>query len=196
MTVISARWADNNIRKYGKQLERLQSRFPKVVPRIVNQVGNRSKTQVIRALTKQTGLPRKTIVKAIGNPGTARPGKLSYEMTTRGGDIRLKYFNAKETKKGVTASAFGKRTLYEGAFMKGGRFPRRVTVQQFNGHVYRRFGFGSRRDGSKGDMLYQVRSGVFIPKELTTGETRAAFLRTAEPLLKQRIDAAIMKLLK
>ncbi|MBX8827528.1 hypothetical protein HBA93_18120, partial [Ochrobactrum sp. SFR4] len=78
MTIISARWADNNIQKYGKQLERLQERFPKVVPRIVNQVGNRSKTQVIRALTKQTGLPRKTIVKAVGNPNTAKPGKLSY----------------------------------------------------------------------------------------------------------------------
>ncbi|MBX8803223.1 hypothetical protein HBA92_22270, partial [Ochrobactrum sp. MR28] len=51
-------------------------------------------------------------------------------------------------------------------------------------------------DNSKGEMIYQVRSGVFIPKEMTTGETQAAFLRTAEPLLKQRIDAAIAKLLK
>ncbi|MBX8803455.1 hypothetical protein HBA92_22375, partial [Ochrobactrum sp. MR28] len=171
MTIISARWADNNIQKYGKQLERLQERFPKVVPRIVNQVGNRSKTQVIRALTKQTGLPRKTIVKAVGNPNTAKPGKLSYEMTTRGGDIRLKYFNAKEIRKGVSATPLGKRTLFEGAFMKAGRFPNRVTVGQFKGHVYRRSGYGTRRDNSKGEMIYQVRSGVFIPKEMTTGET-------------------------
>lgn len=196
MTVISARWADNNIRKYGKQLEKLQERFPKVLPRIVNQVGNRSKTQVIRALTKQTGLPRKTIVEAVGNPNTAKPGKLSYEMTTRGGDIRLKYFNAKEIRKGVSATPLGKRTLFEGAFMKAGRFPNRVTVDQFKGHVYRRSGYGLRRDNSKGEMIYQVRSGVFIPKEMTTGETQAAFLRTAEPLLKQRIDAAFAKLLK
>ncbi|MBX8827584.1 hypothetical protein HBA93_18410, partial [Ochrobactrum sp. SFR4] len=102
----------------------------------------------------------------------------------------------KEIRKGVSATPLGKRTLFEGAFMKAGRFPNRVTVGQFKGHVYRRSGYGTRRDNSKGEMIYQVRSGVFIPKEMTTGETQAAFLRTAEPLLKQRIDAAIAKLLK
>lgn len=197
MTVIHARWADENIKKYGKQIQELQKRFPKVLPRIVNQVGNRAKTQVIRALTKQTGLPRKTIVKAIGNPAVARPGgSLIYEMTSKGGDIRLKYFDARETRKGVTAKAFGKRTLYPGTFMKGGRFPNRVLVPQFDGHVYRRIGYGERRDGNRGEMITQVRSGVYIPKEMTTGATKSAFLQTAEPLLKQRVDAAIAKLLR
>lgn len=73
MDVVSVKWADAHLKKYGRKLDELNRRFPEVAPRIVNQVGNRAKTQVIRKLTAQTGLPRKTIVKAIGNPSTARP---------------------------------------------------------------------------------------------------------------------------
>lgn len=194
MAIISAKWADNHLTQFAGKIERLKSDFPKVLPRIINQVGNRAKTQVVRHLTKQTGLPRKTIVKAIGNPGTARPGKLSYEMVTRGGDVRLKYLAPRETRKGVTANPFGKRTLFAGSFMKGGRFPNRKDVKQFDGHVYRRFGYGTRRDDSRGGMLYQLRSGVVIPKEMTTGSTKAAFERIAAPLLQQRVEAALRKL--
>lgn len=189
MAVISARWADDNIKKYGKQLDQLRDQFPKVLPRIINQVGNRAKTQVIRALTKQTGLPRKTIVKAIGNPGVAQPGKLSYEMVTRGGNIRLKYLNPKETLDGVVAKPFGKKTLYPSAFMMGGRFPDRKVVSKWDGHVMYRNRSSSRH-------YTFARSGVRIPVEMTTGSTKDAFLRIAEPLLKQRIDAAIAKLIK
>src|SRR5690606_23072228 len=130
-------------------------RFPKVMPRIVNQVGNRAKTQVIRNLTKQTGLPRKTIVKAVRKPKPARPDKLSYEIVTRGGHIRLKYLAPRETRPGVIARPWGKRTLFPGTFMKGGRFPNRHGGK-FDGHVMRRL-------NTAGTKLTQVRSGMFIP---------------------------------
>lgn len=194
MSIISVKWADNHLTKFGTKIDQLKADFPKVLPRIVNQVGNRAKTQVVRNLTKQTGLPRATIVKAIGNPSAARFGKLSYEMVTRGGNVRLKYLDPKETRKGVSAKPFGKRTLFNGAFMMGGRFPNRKDVTQFDGHVYRRFGYGTRRDGSRGGMIYQLRSGVIIPTEMTSGATSAAFERTAAPLLQQRVEAALRKL--
>src|SRR5690606_16354854 len=103
MTTIRSTWADQNLKRYGGKIGELDRRFPKVLPRIIDQVGNRAKTQVVRALTRQTGLPRKTIVRAVGTPNPARPGKLSYEMTTRGGNIRLKYVAPRETRSGVTA---------------------------------------------------------------------------------------------
>ncbi|MGE3649388.1 MAG: hypothetical protein AB7G10_13680, partial [Reyranellaceae bacterium] len=139
MAMVTTRWADAHLKRYGARIVELNRRFPKVLPRIVNQVGNRSKTQVVRALTGQTGLPRKTIVKAVGTPNPARPGKLSYEMTTRGGNIRLKYLAPRETRPGVTAKPWGKRTLFPGTFMKGGAFPNRKVVARFDRHVYRRF---------------------------------------------------------
>lgn len=187
MAVLYAKWADDNVRKFGKRVLVLNERFPNVLPRIVNQVGDRAKTQVVRNLTKQTGLPRKTIVKAVGDPTRARPGRLSYEMVTRGGNIRLKYLAPRETRPGVTAKPWGKRTLFPGTFMKGGAFPNRKIVGGFDGHVYRRL-------NTSGTRITQARSGMFIPVEMTKGATRAAFLRTAGPLLQDRVGAALQKL--
>lgn len=196
MAVLSMKWADRNLAEYGDRIAELKRRFPTVLPRIVNQVGNRTKTVVIRELTKQTGLPRATIVKAIGNPATAKAGRFVYDMTTRGGNIRLKYLRPKETEPGVVARPFGKPTLYPGAFMRGGRFPDRKDVPEFNGHVFYRVGsgWGKRSDGSRGKKITFARSGVFIPKEMTSGATAEAFQRIAAPLLKERVEAALAKL--
>ena len=188
MAIIVARWADDNIRRFGKQIDQLNTRFPKVLPRIINQVGDRSKTQVIRNLTKQTGLDRRVIVSAVGDPTRAHGSKLSYEMRTRGGNIRVKYLKARETEDGVMAKPFGRTTLYPGAFMKGGAFPNRKTVAKFDGHAFYRL-------NPRGTKITYVRSGVFIPQEMTSGATAAAFKRIAGPLLQERVNAAILKLL-
>lgn len=188
MTTITVKWADKHLSLFGSRIDQLNRRFPQVLPRIVNQVGNRAKTQIIRSLTKQTGLQRKTIVNAIGDPGVARPGKLSYDMVTRGGNIRLKYLSPKETRKGISAKPFGQRRLFAGSFLKGGGFPNRKNVHEFYGHVFHRLN----RSGSR---ITYTRSGVIIPTEMTTGATKGAFERTAAPLLQQRVDAAIKKLL-
>ena len=187
MAVISVHWQDDHLRAYAGLLEQVVRDNPTVLPRIINQVGNRAKTVVIRNLKVQTGLPRKTIVAAVGNPATARwNGRLSYEMTTRGGFIRLKYLNPRETRPGVVAKPFGQARLYPGAFMKGGKFPKRVAVPGFHGHVMMRLDKAGRR-------LTQVRSEVRIPQEMTVGATKAAFEALAGPLLRQRIDAYLAK---
>lgn len=184
MPQLVARWADDHVAAFAARIAEMNRRLPKVLPRIVNQVGNRAKTQVIRALTRQTGLPRKTIVKAIGKPATARPGRLAYEMQTAGGNIRLKYVKPKETRAGVKASPWGKRTLFPGTFILGGAFPDRYGLVR-DGHVMRRIG---------GRKLTFARSGMFIPVEMTTGATAVAFEQTAAPLLKTRVEAALVKL--
>lgn len=189
MRILKVAWADRNLERFGRQVAYLHARFPKVLPRIVNQVGDRAKTQVIRTLTKQTGLPRRTIVKAVGDPQRAHGSRLSYEMSTRGGNIRLKYLAPKETRAGVTAKPWGKRQLYPGTFMRGGKFPDRKVVERFDGHVYRRL-------NRSGTRITQVRSGMEIPTEMTRRETRWAFERIAGPLLQQRVEAAIFKLLR
>lgn len=184
MSQLTARWADDHVATFADKITELGRRFPKVLPRIVNQVGNRAKTQVIRALTRQTGLPRKTIVTAIGKPATARPGRLAYEMQTAGGNIRLKYLKPRETRAGATAIPWNKRQLFAGTFILGGQFPNRHGLVR-DGHVMRRIG---------GRKLTFARSGMFIPVEMTTGATAAAFEQTAAPLLKTRVEAALVKL--
>ena len=70
--------------------------------------------------------------------------------------------------------------------MRGGQWPRRVAVPKFGGHVMKRLDTAGRR-------LTQVRSQVRIPQEMTAGATRAAFERTAAPLLRERIEAMLIK---
>lgn len=185
--VLTMQWADRNLSKYGKRILTLKTKFPKVLPRIVNQVGDRSKTIVIRELTKQTGLQRAVIVRAIGDPRRASSGRYVYDMTTRGGNIRLKYLKPRETRKGVVARPFGKSTLFAGAFLRGGRFPNRKEVSKFDGHAFVRVN----RSGSR---ITFARSGVYIPVEMTSGATVAAFHRVAAPLLDQRVSAVLDKL--
>lgn len=185
MSTITVRWADAHLKQYGKRLDELQRRFPKVLPREINKVGARAKTQVIRNLTKQTGLKRATIVAAV-EVSQAGGRRLSYEMVTRGGNIRLKFLSPKETRPGVVAKPWGKSTLYPGTFMHGGLFPNRHGGN-FGGHVMRRLDKAGRK-------LTQARSGMFIPTEMTTGATKAAFERIAGPLLQQRIEAVLRKL--
>ncbi len=196
MARVSVEWADDELKRLNRQVAALNQRFGRVVSRIVNQVGDRAKTQVIRALTQQTGLKRATIVKAVGDPGRARPGKLSYDMVTRGGDIRLKYLAPRETRAGVVARPWGKAKLYPHSFMKGGAFPNRKEVPKFQGHVKIRIFRGAGvSGGERGRRLTFVRSGMRIPDEMVTGNTRRAFLNVAENLLRERIDAAFAKLI-
>jgi len=186
MSQLTARWGDDHVAAFAGKIAELGRRFPKVLPRIVNQVGNRAKTQVIRALTRQTGLPRKTIVRAIGQPRRAHAGKLAYEMQTAGGNIRLKYLKPRETRAGATAIPWNKRTLFPGTFILGGQFPNRHGLVR-DGHVMHRL-------DSAGRKLTFARSGMFIPVEMTSGGTAAAFEQTAAPLLKARVEAALVKL--
>lgn len=113
--------------------------------------------------------------------------RLSYDMLTRGGNIRLKYLKPKESPAGVMAKPFGKSTLYPKSFMMGGAFPDRKAVAKFGGHVMF-------RNRSGGRHYTFARSGVFIPREMTTGATKTAFETTATPLLQERVEKVLRKL--
>lgn len=164
-----------------------------VLQRAVNHTGDKARTQVARVLSKQTGLPYGVIRKAlktdraygsrqefVGGPvSVSTNASLSYTIRASGGDISLKYFKARETRAGVTAAPFGVRRLYNKAFMKGGRFPNRVTAKGLNGHVYRRTGAGR-------GPLELLNSGVVIPSEMISGASADAFTETVSTELPKR----------
>ena len=88
---VTIKWADATLKKYEREIVQLAAQFPKVIPQEINKVGDRVRSQVVRTLTKQTGLPKKTIQKAVVTYG-ATPGKLFFTMKSAGGDIRLRFF--------------------------------------------------------------------------------------------------------
>ena len=91
--------------------------------RAVNHTGDKARTQMRRVLVDQTGLKMKTIRKAVTSKRAFNGG--AYEIKSRGGDVRLMFFGARETQKGVSAAPWNKRQIYPGSFMKGGLFPNR-----------------------------------------------------------------------
>jgi len=183
------RWEDvRGLHKFQKQILALNEKFPKVLPRIVNQVGDRAKTRVVRALTKQTGLKRGVILKAVENTNRAFSGRLTYDLRSRGGNVRLKYLNPRETDAGVVATPFGKKTLYPRTFMRAGTFPDRKTVSKWDGHVMF-------RNRSSGRHYTFARSGVFIPKEMIEGMTKQAFETEVNTTLPIRVDQVLRKLM-
>lgn len=159
---------------------------PIAIARALNHTGAKVRTQMIRALVPQTGLKRKTIVKALVRKGASASG-LVYVIKSKGGNISLKYFAARETRAGVTAAPWGQRKLYPAAFLKGGRFPKRVALA-LGGHAFA-------RTGTPRTPIKKVKSGLFIPTEMVIGATKDAFERTVASELPKRINHELSRMI-
>lgn len=160
---------------------------PGAIRRAINRTGDMATTQMVRALTSQTGLKRAVIVRAL-HKLKAGLGSLSYTIRSRGGNVSLKYFKARETGKGVSAAPWGGRRVYAGSFIKGGLFPNRVAIPRLNGQVFM-------RTGSARMPIVKVKSGLFIPTEMVKGATASAFLSTVSAVLPARLAHELDRLL-
>ena len=183
MAGLTIRWADiEKLKGFEGALRSLASQHDmhNVARLAINRTGDMARTQVVRALIKQTGLKRQVIVKAV-KVTRANFDRLNYVMTTRGGEISLKHFGPRETRRGGSAAPFGQRRLYPSSFMRGGTFPDRVVVARFKGHVFQRVG-ASRL------AIEKLKSGVFIPSEMIKGETADVFRRTVAAQLPRRVE--------
>lgn len=189
MSDLIVRWQDvGNVRRFGNMLGALGTDGRKVMQRSLARSGDMARTQVYRALAVQTGLKRKVIVRAIK---TIRPSftNLVYEMRATGGDISLKYFAPRETRRGVSAAPFGQRKVFAGTFMKGGRFPNRVSVGSLGGHVWA-------RAGESRTPIELQNSGVVIPAEMVKGATAEVFVSTVAKTLPQRVEHELARLMR
>lgn len=193
-------WQDiSGIKQLGNAMGRLNGHQKHLVlQRAVNHTGDKARTKVIRTLAKQTGLNYRVVTKAVrrGRAWGAGAddasfvdgrGSLTYMLSSKGGDISLKYFKARETRAGVTAAPFGERKLFAGTFIKGGRFPNRTSASGLNGHVYKRTGAG------RGPLEFQD-SGVTIPAEMLKGTSAEAFTSTVDTELPPRVMHEINRL--
>jgi hypothetical protein len=168
--------------------------------RAVNHTGDKARTQMRRVLVTQTGLTMKTIRKAVTSKKAFNGS--NYEIKSKGGDVRLMFFGARETRKGVSAAPWNKRQVYAGTFMKGGQF---ATAKQHAGwhppltkpgRKDLKMGGAVLRRAGKGRLpLRGVKSGLFIPTEMVTGSSEAAFYSTVESQLPDRLAHELYRVL-
>lgn len=171
--------------RLANALEAAGKQMPLVMVRAVNHTGDKALTQVRNVLVKQTGLKRGTLVRAVR--GTRAFNGQPYVIRSRGGDIRVKFFSARETRKGVTAAPWNSRRLFPHTFMKGGWFPNRKPLN-LGGAVIARVGKGRY-------PLMTVKSGLFIPEEMVKGESEQAFFATVDRDLPARIEHELYRVL-
>lgn len=182
--MLTIRWADvEGLKRFEAGIRALGDRKMRAVGnRAVNRTGDMARTQVRRALTKQTGLKRRVIVEAV-KVTRSTPATLIYRMSAAGGDISLKHFAARETRRGVSAAPFGKRKIFAHTFIKGGLFPDRKTLA-YGGEVF----MPDLASSDWGRTFEVQKSGVVIPAEMVKGETKAAFERTVATVLPARLE--------
>lgn len=113
----------------------------KAMVRALNHTGAKAFTPVKRALARQTGIPYGMITagvkqtKAYAGSASGNGAKLEHVITGSGKPLSLKYFRARQLRKGVVAAPWNQRRVFAGAFNTGGSFKtgRKIVM---GGHVF------------------------------------------------------------
>lgn len=112
---IKTEWRTREVRHLLDQLKPKKQRQGLSVA--VNATAKQVRTQAARMVAKEMGTRRKDIDGAIIIRPFSQPETLEATVKGQGAPLPLAKFGAKQTRKGVTAKAWGKRKLYPGAFL-------------------------------------------------------------------------------
>ena len=144
--------------------------LPKATDRSLNRVGKRASRLMMRQIGKEAGVAQK-VLKNRGFFASAKSSirTLTFTVIVKWGAIPLKDFNPRQTKKGVTAKAWGSRQVYDGAFIvdKLGRHvfvrktKKRLPIKKLYGPIPARLAEGEAVEREINNMLAES-----IPKEM------------------------------
>jgi hypothetical protein len=110
--IISAR--DQVLARYGNQLGALsEGQVRTALSRSLNHEGDKGRTQVKRALVKQTGIKYGAVDKAMATI-RATPATLTYALKARGDETNIAWFGGVQRRKGVSAAPWNKRRRAKG----------------------------------------------------------------------------------
>lgn len=90
--------------------------LPAATNRALNRTGDHANTLTVRELAGVTGLKQKD-VRAAMTRTRSNFSNLTYRLAAIGKALNLIRFGARQTKKGVSASAWGARKVYKGTFI-------------------------------------------------------------------------------
>ena len=116
--IITAR--DKGLARYGNQLALLgEGKARTAMWRALNHEGDKGRTQVKRALVKQTGIKYGVVEKAMATV-RATPATLTYTLKARGDETNIAWFGGVQRRKGVSAAPWSKRRIFRHAFIGRG----------------------------------------------------------------------------
>jgi hypothetical protein len=108
---------DQVLARYGNQLAALgESQARTAMSRALNHEGDKGRTQVKRALVKQTGIKYGAVDKAMATIRST-PATLTYQLKARGAETNIAWFGGRQRGKGVSAAPWNKRRIFRHAFI-------------------------------------------------------------------------------
>ena len=112
---------NSNFKKALRDIGNVPRKYvQKAMVTALNKVGAEVVTQAKRELKDATGLKAGVVAKKI-KKDKARRGDEEYSIFIKSRYLNVIEFGARQTKRGVSAKAWGKRKIYRGAFIGGGR---------------------------------------------------------------------------
>ncbi|WP_173087679.1 hypothetical protein [Devosia sp. 1635] len=184
MTAITITFQGSGLPKFEDAVAALGStKATRAYRMALNTTGKKVYTEVKRTVAKQMGATQARVVKyghlrrmpALGS-------NLQTSIESSGGYIPLKDFSGRQTRKGVSASPWGKRRLFGSTFI----------VAKLGGQVFRNTGKFSEKSGRNNAI--ESLWGPAVPKELVKDQSKAAFERIATQTLPSEA-ARLIKLL-
>jgi hypothetical protein len=109
--------SDQVLARYNNQLAALgEGQARTALSRALNHEGNKGRTQVKRALVKQTGIKYGAVNKAMATI-RATPATLTYTLKARGDETNIAWFGGVQRRKGVSAAPWHKRRIFRHSFI-------------------------------------------------------------------------------
>lgn len=119
---------DDVIKRYEHALKAIgQKKTNRAFANALNRGGRQARTFIRRSLVAQTGIKYGLINKAVVDI-PAHANRLEYSLVATGDETNLNLFNARQGKKGVSASPWKKRRVFKSTFLVAG----------YGGKVYHR----------------------------------------------------------
>lgn len=108
---------EENTEDARRALDRLNFRqFNRVIVTALNATARETRTQTARSVSKAMGLKVGAVRRRV-TAINANPNTLTARVTAKGRPLGLAEFKARQTRRGVSASAYGKRKTYKGTFL-------------------------------------------------------------------------------
>jgi len=173
---------NSNFKKALRDIGNVPRKYvQKAMVTALNKVGAEVVTQAKRELKDATGLKAGVVAKKI-KKDKARRNDNTYSIFIKSRYLNAIEFGARQTKKGVSAKIWGKRKIYRGAFIGGGRNSGKQLV------------FKKRKNAPK---RIEAVHGASLPREFERQGMAKIFnkkIKTRFPILfKRALDFHLMK---
>lgn len=188
MSTVNIRFSDDELTRFQNMLGAVGEKKGRIaLARAVNRVTRTVEGRVIRAIVKQSSIPRALVKKSIKTRLASHKGggRLQGTISAIGDDLSLRHFKSKQFSFGVKARIYGKWERFPGTFIWAGTYRSGQAVA--NEHVWQ-------RTTSKSFPIEMMR-GPAVPDELIRDQSEQIFQSTVATMLPSRAIHELTRLL-